>query len=116
MKVAGALVLVLALGFAGGFIAGRWTAPGASLSTIEQTALFDGPTELGALEIFYPHPFARPPELTIVEEKRDPHSAWEWRVLEQRPDGFKLKFIGWGGTSRNKLRYTARGGMAGASP
>jgi hypothetical protein len=116
MKVAIALVLVLALGFAGGFIAGRWTAPATPPSTIEQTALLDGPTELGALEVSYPHPFARPPELTIVEEKQDPHSEWEWQVLEQRRDGFELKFIGWGGTSRNRLRYTARGSWAGASP
>jgi hypothetical protein len=116
MKVAIALVLVLALGFAGGFIAGRSTAPATPPSTIEQTAFFDGPTDLGGLEVFYPHPFARPPELTIVEEKQDPHSGWEWRVLERRRDGFKLKFIGWGGTSRNQLRYTARGSQAVASP
>jgi hypothetical protein len=116
MKVAVALVVVLALGFAGGFVAGRWTAPATPPDTIEQTALFDGPTELGGLEVFYPHPFARPPGLTIVEEFRDPHSSWEWQVLEQRRDGFKLKFIGWGGTSRNRLRYTARGSVAGVSP
>jgi len=29
--------------------------------------------------------------------------SWEWQVLEQRHDGFKLKFIGWGGTSRISL-------------
>jgi hypothetical protein len=116
MKLAIALALVLALGFVGGFIAGRWTAPATPPSTIEQTALFDGPMELGALEIFYPHPFARPPELTIIEVMQDPHSSWEWHVLEQRRDGFKLKFVGWGGTSRNKLRYTARGSHKGASP
>jgi len=72
MNVASDLVLVLALGFAGGFIAGRRTAPGTPPSTFKQTALFDGPTELGALEVCYPHPSARPLELTIVEEKRDP--------------------------------------------
>ena len=114
MKVAIALVMLgLAIGI--GFVAGRWTAPAPS-STVEQTALFEGPTELGVLEVFYPRPFARAPELTIVEEFRDPHSSWEWQVLEQRHDGFKLKFIGWGGTSRNQLRYTARGSQAVASP
>jgi hypothetical protein len=115
MRIAIASVLVLALGFAGGFIAGRWTAPVTPSSTIEHTALFDGPTELGTIEVFYPQPFARRPELTITEEKKDPHSSWEWRVLEQRSDGFKLKFTGWGGTSRNKMRYTARSIVGGGS-
>ncbi len=111
MKVAIAAVLALALGFASGLIAGRWTAPAAPSELIEQTALFDGPTDLGTTEVFYPHPFARPPELTITEERQDPHSSWQWQVLEQRSDGFKVKFTGWGGTSRNKLRYTARSGV-----
>ena len=43
MRAAIALVLALALGFAGGFIAGRLTAPS---NLTEQTALFDGPLEL----------------------------------------------------------------------
>jgi hypothetical protein len=115
MRVAIASVLALALGIAGGFIAGRWTTPATPSNTIEQTGLFDGPMELGIIEVFYPQPFARPPELTITEEKQDPHSAWEWQVLEQRSDGFKLKFRGWGGTSRNKLRYRARSTVGGVS-
>lgn len=107
MRLGIASILALALGFAGGFMAGRWTAPATPSNIIEQTALFDGPAELGIIEIFYPHPLARPPELVITEEKQYPHSSWEWQVLEQRSDGFKVKFTGWGGTSRNKLRYTA---------
>ncbi len=112
MRVVIVSVLALALGFASGFFAGRWTAPATPSNLIEQTALFDGPAELGTIEVFYPHSFARPPELTITEEKQDPHSSWEWQVLEQRADAFKVKFTGWGGTSRNKLRYTARSSMA----
>jgi hypothetical protein len=111
MRIAIASVLALTLGFAGGFIVGRWTTRATPSNIIEHSALFDGPAELGTMEVFYPHPFVRPPELTITEEKQDPHSSWEWEVIEQRSEGFKVKFTGWGGTSRNKLRYTARSSL-----
>jgi hypothetical protein len=52
MKVAVALVVVLALGFAGGFVAGRWTAPATPPDTIEQTALFDDPPSWAASRFF----------------------------------------------------------------
>jgi hypothetical protein len=119
MKAAIAFGLVFAVGLAAGFIAGRWTAPAASVTIVEQTGLFAGPTELSTQEVFYPHPFAAPPELTIVEDRQDPGSRWEWQVVEQRRDGFKLKFLGLGGGSdsvRNKLRYTARGSLGSAPP
>jgi hypothetical protein len=109
MRLVVAVLLGLGVGFAGGLFVGRWTAPSATGGVLEQSGIFEGPLDLGQREVFYPRPFASPPELTIVEEKRDPHSMWEWTVSEQRKDGFRLKFTGWGGTSRNPLRYTAKG-------
>jgi hypothetical protein len=108
-----------AVGFAAGFLLGRQTGPVATTPSdrmapsdgvAEVTGLFPGPRSLGESEVFYPRPFAGPPELTVREEKTNPNFGWEWHVTEQRRDGFRVRFSGSGGSGTiNQMRYTARG-------
>jgi hypothetical protein len=67
-------------------------------------------------DVYYPEPYARPPELEILTGEM--RRGFDFTLVEQRADGFRIKI----GSSANRadnpngspwLRYRARGELAG---
>ncbi len=56
--------------------------------------------ELRTYEIFYPQPFASVPNLTFSKMVDKVYTPVSFELLEQRPDGFKIRINGVGGDAR----------------
>jgi hypothetical protein len=89
-----AILLALAVGVGIGFVFGRATQPVSLVSEVkplvQEGALTPPVTpELsgwrGPVEVFYPVPYASPPELTF------PIAPRRFEIKEQRADGFKVQ-------------------------
>jgi hypothetical protein len=96
-----AIMLALGVGVGIGYMLGRAMQPAGSSAEAEplvQSGDLTPPVTpdlygwRGPVEVFYPIPYASPPELTF------PVAPQSFRVKEQRADGFKVEITG--GTER----------------
>jgi hypothetical protein len=105
------LVLGLILGFVVGLAVGSittWLWQGGD-AVVLQKGVIDQAAGNGEYDVFYPRPFASPPNLKIL-----PGSAKDWaiKITEQRADGFRVTINGWTIGGREKPEYEARGLLA----
>lgn len=74
-----------------------------------QTGDFDASNKPTEFEVFYPRPYASPPELKIVA----PGLLLTYQITEQRRDGFRVRctagYTRFVDPDKNLSRYQARG-------
>jgi hypothetical protein len=101
-----ALVVGLCLGLCLGLVVERYAA---SKRTSEHTAELTNADRSGDYEVFYPRPFASPPNLEVIDPlPRDTFGRWLFKITEQRADGFKIQVL-YSPSKSPPLRYSAQG-------
>jgi hypothetical protein len=63
-----------------------------NIETLEQTGSFHNYAQ-GIQEVFYPIPYKIPPNLTFIKNIKSVTDSSGPPIIEQRPDGFKVKLI-----------------------